>query len=180
MKDQLKVSGYPLSQVFISGGFAAFSVSLVVVLLAMAKPIPPVVFIFAGGMVAVALWALLATPIIRLTADPNADDLLVTWVSFGGLVRRTNSLQISRIRKLVYGVTTLKSTSGSKHSYQSRHSFYAQMSDGTHIHLSPKSQATAGLSRKLGKALSEHLDLVFVRRSGGMGKFDEEPMTREG
>jgi hypothetical protein len=49
--------------------------------------------------------------------------------------------------------------------------------DGAHIDLSPKSKATPGLSRKLGKALSEHFDLEFVRRSAGMGRFNEEPLT---
>jgi hypothetical protein len=155
------------------------SVIPVVALAAMGRPIPLVPILFPVGIGVIALMAVLATPMIRLTVDPDGETLTINWISFCGLVRQSNTIEVADIQKLVYGVTTLcsRSVSGSTNSFQSRHSFYAHTTNGTHVYLSPKSKATAGLSRKLGTAISKHLDLPFVRRNAGMGRFEEEPMT---
>ena len=69
MKSALAVTGYPLSQLLISGGIAGISASPVVALAATGRPIPLVAIFFAGGMGAFALVALLANPIVRLAVE---------------------------------------------------------------------------------------------------------------
>lgn len=177
MKPEFRISGYPWSQLIISGSIAAACVAPIIVMTVLGKPVPLGVLIFVGGMCAICAAAFLAVPVVVMVVDEAKASLTVRWISIGGLVRRQKTLRVSDIRKVVYGVTTLHAQFVTKHSYHSRHSFYAQLADGSNEDLTPESKATRGLSRKLGRALSEHLGVPFVHRKTAEGHFVEEPMT---
>ena len=185
MKKGFRVSGYPVSQIVISGFIAVVSAIPIVVLWALGKPINLAVILVTTGMFVICIAAVLAQPFVTISVDPRKETLTVQWKSFLGIISRSRKLRISDIRKLVYGVTTygrttLRHSSNRTHPTGSRSSFYADMANGTHEYLSPKSKATSTLSKKLGIALSEHLKIPFVRRSLGSGHFEEEPIQSPG
>jgi len=175
-EDIFRVSGYPASQIVISGLIASVSAIPIVLLWASGRPIHISVFIATAGMLAISMLAVFAKPFVIVSVDPDKEKLTVQWKSFCGIISRSRKLWVKDIRKLVYGVTTLHSKYRNTHSYSSRSSFYADMANGSHEYLSPRSQATSGLSKKLGMAISEYLEIPFVRRSGGSGHFKEEPI----
>ncbi|MHC4692047.1 MAG: hypothetical protein ACYS67_04835 [Planctomycetota bacterium] len=181
MKEVFRVSGFPISQIIISGFIAGVSAIPIVVLWALGKPIHIVIILATTGMFVICIAAILAQPVVTISVDSRKETLTVQWKSFLGIISRSRKLRVGDIRKLVYGVTTYGRTRLSHSSDRtqptgSRSSFYADMANGTHEYLSPKSKATSGLSKKLGTALSKHLKIPFVRRSLGSGHFKEEPI----
>jgi hypothetical protein len=176
VKEVFRVSGYPASQIVISGFIAGVSATPIVVLRSSGRPIHISVIIATAGMLAICIAAVLARPFVTIFVDSDKETLTVQWKSFCGIITSSRKVRVKDIRKFVYGVTTLHSKFGSRHSYSSRSSFYADMANGSHEYLSPKSQTTSGLSKKLGMAVSEHLEIPFVRRNLGSGHFKEEPI----
>jgi hypothetical protein len=176
VKEVFRVSGYPASQIVISGFIAAVSAVPIVVLWALGKPINLAVILATTGMFAICIAVVLAQPFVTISVDCDKETLTVQWKSFCGIISRSRKLRVRDIRKLVYGVTTFHSQDRSKHRYHSKSSFYADMANGAHEFLFPKSKAPSVLSKKLGMAVSEHLEIPFVRRTSGSGHFKEEPI----
>jgi hypothetical protein len=176
VKEVFRVSGYPVSQIVISGFIAAVSAVPIVLLWALGKPINFAVILSTIGMFAICIAAVVAQPFVTISVDYDKETLSLRWKSFLGVVSRSRKLRVRDIRKLVYGVTTFHSRYRSKHRYHSKFSFYADMANGSHEYLFPKSKAPSALSKKLGMAVSEHLEIPFVRRSLGSGHFNEEPI----
>lgn len=177
MEADFRISGYPLSQLAMNGFIAAACGAPVVILWLMGSPVPLAVWLLAISVVAICLAAILANPLVTITIDAEKVSMEIKWISFGGLRCRRKTLRVSDVQKIVYGVTTLHTKYRRKRSSLSWHSFYAQMSDGSHEYLSPKTKATPGLSRKLGRAVSQFLGVPFVQRRTGSGRFVEEPVT---
>ena len=132
-----------------------------------------------AGMLAICILAVLAKPFVIINIDSDKKKIYIQWKSYFGIISKNKELWVKDILKLVYSVTTYGRTSISSSQSRtdptgSRSSFYADMANGSHEYLSPKSHATSGLSKKLGLAISEYLEIPFVRRKGGSGHFQEE------
>lgn len=174
------VSGYPVSQLIISGLIGGVSAIPILVLWYLGKPINLAVILATSGMLIICIAAVLAQPFVTISVDSDKKRLTVKWKSFLGIISRSRQLRVGDIQKIVYGVTTFHSKYRTTHSYYSRSSFYADMANGRYEYLFPKSKAPSALSKKLGSAVSEHLEIPFVRRILGSGHFEEEPIPSPG
>ncbi len=183
MNESFRVSGYPVSQLIISGIIGTVSSIPIIVLWVSGRTIHIALALATAGMLAICILAVVAKAFVIISIDSEKKKLYIQWKSYCGIISKTKELWIKDIRKLVYSVTTFGRTSLSSSQSRtdhtsSRSSFYADMANGSHEYLSPKSQATSGLSKKLGLAISEYLDIPFVRRKGGSGHFQEESIRK--
>ena len=178
MKESFRVCGYPISQLVISGLIAGVFAIPIVVLWMQGKSIHPALILATVGIIVICIVAVLAQPFTTISVDVNKEIVTVRWILFCGIISRSRKLNVKDIQKLVYGVITsgqtFRARPGRTTPSQSKHSFYAQMASGAHEFLLPKSKASPGLSHKLGKSLSEYLNISFVRYSSGSGHFKEE------
>ncbi len=82
MKENFCVSGYPVSQIIISGFIAVVSAIPIVVLWTLGKPINLMVILATTGMFVICIAAVLAQPFVTISVDSRKETLTVQWKSF--------------------------------------------------------------------------------------------------
>jgi hypothetical protein len=174
----LRIRGYPLSQLVISGGIALCVIVLPFLARSKGTVIPLHFLALLGVIVAAALYSVLAYPFVTVEIDAARSEVMVRWSWAFGFISRTRSISVNRIEKIVYSATDFGGAvklGGEKTMAYSKQSFYLSLRDGSQFYLLPRNRATRRLARKFAAGLETTLGRPAVLRLGGRGAFEERP-----
>jgi hypothetical protein len=132
----LRIRGYPLSQLVISGGITLCAIVPLVIARSKGTVIPMPFLALAGLMVAVALYSVLVYPFTTVEIDADRSEVMLRWSWVFGFISRTRSIPVNNIEKIVYSVTDFGGTvkmNGEMTTAYSKQSLYLSLRDGSHV-----------------------------------------------
>jgi hypothetical protein len=174
---KFSVSGYPVSQLIVSGLFSAVTVGIYLACMNSSMSLDPegvlILSCFLYGMVGVSVFGVLIRPYVSIYEDRSVGELVVRSIWLFGLIQKKSRAAISQIQRIVYwthgGMTGGRETGASRSDISSsKMDLFAELSDGNKLYLLPKGKGTPGLCKRFGKDVSAHLGIPFITKKRGV------------